>query len=267
MRRSRILEKLRAGKPALITNISISESPFAMQLAGRAGIDGVWIDMEHRPFTQREVSRMIAAAMAADIDAMPRIRKGEGYTSFFRPLEDGAAGIMVPHVKTREEAEWVVRNAKYPPIGHRGVEVVMPDADFGDADPMEYLAHANRETFVAIQFEDAEALDDLDGIMSVEGFDVAFVGPGDLSLSLGVPLQFDSPKFRDALNAIIESATRHGKWWGMPCANMEVAAERVQRGARFIAMGSDYSILKNAYAGLRREFDEQVEPSAEGRGR
>ena len=261
MRRSKVLETLRSGKAALLTNISLSPSPLAVEIAGRAGIDGIWIDMEHRPYTWREVAEMIAGARLGDIDAMPRIRKGEGYTSFFRPFEDGAAGIMVPHVKTGEEAEWIVRNAKYVPIGRRGMESVMPDADMSFVDPIEYMEHANRETFVVIQIEDAEAMDNLDDIVSVKGIDAIFVGPADLSASLGVPLQFDSRKYRDAEAAIAAAATRHGKWWGRPVPDATTAAEYAERGARFFNVSGDFGLLKNGFLAMRKEFDEFVNVS------
>ena len=262
MRRSKVLEKLRAGKAALLGNISLSPSPLAVEIAARCGIDGLWIDMEHRPFTQREVATVIAAARAADIDAMPRIRKGEGYTSFFRPLEDGASGIMVPHVATPDEARWTVRNAKFPPVGRRGMERMMPDADLGFCDPMEYVAHANRETFVVIQIEDAEALDRLGEIAAVEGVDCLFVGPADLSFSLGCPLQFDAPAYQEAERAIAAAAKAAGKWWGRPVANAEAAARYAEKGARFFAMGGDYTLLKAGFERVRKEFDEAVGPLA-----
>lgn len=258
MRRSKVLAKLRAGKAALLGNLSLSPCPLGVEIAARSGLDGLWIDMEHRPFSQREVADMITAARASDIDAMPRIRKGEGYTSFFRPLEDGAAGIMVPHVASEEEARWVVRNAKFPPIGRRGMERMMPDADLGYVDAMEFVAHANRETFVVIQIEDAEALDHLDAIAAVEGIDVLFVGPADLSFSLGCPLQFDSPAYAEAERAIAAAAAKAGKWWGRPVADAQAAALYAEKGARFFAMGGDYGLLKVGFERMRREFDEAV---------
>ena len=255
MRRSKILEKLRAGDPALITNVSLGPSPLAIELAGRCGVDGVWIDTEHRPFTQREVSAMVNGARLGDTDAVIRVRKGEGYTSFFRPLEDGAAGIIVPHVTTRDEAKWVVRNAKYPPLGRRGMENVMPDSDVSFSDSIEYMAHANRETFVAIQIEDAEALDKLDEILSVEGIDIVFIGPADLTLSLGVPFQFESDAFLGAVKKIGEAATAHGKWWGLPCRGVELTRPFYDMGARFFNILGDFSLLKMGLLAFREEFD------------
>jgi len=255
MRRSKILEKLRAGKPVLLNNVSLSPNPLGVEIAGKAGIDGVWIDMEHRPFSQREVAEMIAGARLGDTDAMVRIRKGEGYTSFFRPLEDGAAGIMVPHVASRAETEWVVRNSKYPPIGRRGVENVMPDADLSFAGTLEYMEHANRETFVAIQIEDVEALDVLDEMLAVKGWEIVFIGPADLTASMGITLQLEHPKFRDAVQKIADAAARHGKWWGLPVANAQAAAKYAEKGARFFNIGSDFGYLKQGFLNARAEFD------------
>jgi len=258
MRRSKVLERLRAGKSALMTNPSMGHSPMAVGLAGKAGMDGVWLDMEHRPYTPREIAELCAAAHLIDVDPVVRIRKGEGYTSFFRPLEDGAAGIIVPHVAARDEAEWVARNAKYPPTGRRGLETVMLDADLGYADSLQYMAHANRETFVCIQIEDAEALDHLDAILSVPGIDLLFIGPADLTASLGIPFQFTHPTYDDAVSRIARAAAKFGKWWGLPVPDGAAARRWAARGARFFNIGSDYSLLKSGFARIRQEFDQEM---------
>lgn len=258
MRRSRVLERLRAGKAALLTSIILGPSTLAVETLGRAGIDGVWIDMEHRPMSQREVAEMVTASRIVDMDAMVRIRKGEGYTSFFRPLEDGASGIMVPHVKSREDAEWAVANAKFPPLGRRGCDTTMPDSDMTFADPLTYLEHANRETFVVVQIEDAESLDHLDDIASVEGIDVLFIGPADLSISLGVPFQMQCARFREAVQAVRWAAKRHGKWWGLVVGDVPSAGSYAEDGARFLCIGGDFFFLKAACLGLRKEFDDAM---------
>ena len=256
MRKSKVLGKLRSGRAVLVVNSSVSSSPLVIELAGRASIECLWIDMEHRPFTQRDVAGMITAARLVDTDTVVRIRKGEGYTSFFRPLEDGATGIMVPHVKTGEEAQWVVRNAKYPPLGRRGTETVMPDADLSFTNPMDYINHANKETFVVIQIEDAEALDHLDDIAAVPGIDVLFIGPADLSLSLGIPFQFSDAEFLKAVERVKKAAEKHGTWWGTPASSVSAAAEYYGQGARFLAVGSDFQMLKTGFLTLQNEFDD-----------
>lgn len=255
MRRSKMLEKLRRDEAVVSVNISLSPDPLAIEIAGRSGIDGVWIDTEHRPFSQREVAAMINAGRIADIDCFVRIRKGEGYTSFFRPLEDGAAGIIVPHVATREEAEWVARNANFPPMGRRGMEMMMPDADLGFGDIFEYVAHANRETFVIIQIEDVEALDTVEEIAEVPGIDMFMIGPGDLSFSMGIPLQLDHPEFQAAVKKIAAAAAANGKWWGLPVGDTDGVANYYDLGARFFNLGGDYGMLKNGCLQVRSDFD------------
>jgi len=262
MRRSIVLEKLRAGKAALLTSILLGPSTMAVEIVGRAGIDGVWIDMEHRPMSHREIATLIGAARVVDLDAMIRIRKGEGYTSFFRPLEDGAAGIMVPHVKTRAEAEWVVANSKFPPLGQRGCDTTAFDADVAFSDPVAYLEHANRETFIVVQIEDAEALDHLDDIASVPGIDVLFIGPADLSISLGVPFQMEHPTYCTAVQAVRRAAERHGKWWGLVVGDVPAAVPYAEQGARFLCVGGDIFFYKANCLALRRDFDRLIEKGA-----
>jgi len=164
----------------------------------------------------------------------------------------------VPHVKTGEEAQWVVRNAKSPPMGRRGIETVMPDADLSFADPGEYIDHANRETFVVVQIEDAETLDQLDDIAAIPGIDVLFIGPTDLSLSLGVPFQWDDAKLLEAVERIINAAEKHGKWWGSTMGSISAADEYYRKGARFLIVGGDFRILKTGFLALRNDFDDAL---------
>lgn len=254
MRSSKLLRKLRANLPVLTIKLDSSVNPLGIQLAGKVGFDGVWICTEHRPICSAEVAECLRGALLGDIDAVVRVRKGEGYTSFFRPLEDGAAGIMVPHVKTAAEAAWVVENARFPPLGRRGIENVMPDADLGFASGPAYLEHANRETFVVIQIEDAEALEQMDAIAAVPGYDVIFIGWADLSVSLGVPFEFEHPKLRSAEEAIAAAARRHSKYWGCPVSNPRRLADLVARGARYFNVGSDYGLLRSGMTSLLGEM-------------
>ena len=254
MRKSRVVQKLEKEQPVLCTCVNAAMSPLIVELVGRIGFDTVWLDMEHRPIAWQDVSHLTAAARNADLDSLVRIRKGEGYTSFFRPFEDGAAGIMVPHVTSREEALYVVQNAKYAPLGRRGMENVMHDADCGLADTADYMQHANNETFIVIQIEDPEGVDAIDEIASVDGIDVLFIGPGDLTQQYGIIGQLDHPRMQKTVDAIAAAADRHGKAWGMPCSNTEQAARILGNGARFIAAPGDYSQLREGFIRTYNEF-------------
>jgi 4-hydroxy-2-oxoheptanedioate aldolase len=252
MRKSRALEKMRRGECAFSCNISMAPSPELVEMAGLAGFDACWIDMEHRDYTYREVNHMIRAARVVDMDALVRIRR-EGYFSYFRPLEAGAAGIMVPHCLSGEDARIAARNSRYHPIGLRGLETVGPDADYANAPAREYMSWANRETFVAVQIEDREAVEDLDAIASTPGIDMLFLGPADLTQSYGIPLEFTHPLIREAAEKIAAAAERHGIFWGTTCAGPEAARPYIEMGARFVNVVSDFGLL---HAGLHRVHDE-----------
>ena len=193
---------------------------------------------------------MIQGARASDIDCLVRVRK-QGYLDYFRALEDGAAGIMVPHVKTAEEAREIVYNAKYIPIGHRGMDFAGADSKYMLDDAKENMEFCNRETFVMIQIEDKEAIDNLEEIAAVEGIDAFFVGPGDLSASLGVYGVPNSPVMEEAIQKIADAAKRHGKWWGIPVGTPELAQKYLDMGASFINYSSDIGAIvrefKRAY--------------------
>ena len=238
MRRSKTLEKLRRDETVLVINSSLTASAKMVEIAGIAGFDCLWIDTEHRDFFTNDLYGMLLAARLHDVDAMVRIRK-QDYGDFFRPLEMGATGIMVPHVMSADEARWVVRNAKFAPEGLRGMDAAGPDARFTDVDPVEYAREANRETFVCLQIEDREAVECIDEIASVPGVGILFVGPGDLSQSYGVPFQYGHECVLKAVERVAEAAARNGISWGIPGTAPETFERYCRMGARFIPVGSD----------------------------
>jgi 2-dehydro-3-deoxyglucarate aldolase/4-hydroxy-2-oxoheptanedioate aldolase len=255
MRQSRILRVIREGGVALICNPSFTYSWRVTEMVARMGFDGVWVDMEHRDFTYEEAAVMTLAARAADCDAVVRIRK-DSYADFFRPLEDGAAGIMVPHIKTRPEAEFAVYNAKYAPVGRRGMDGVGADTFYGLH--QDDHTEANRETFVLVQIEDFEGVDVIEEIVGVEGIDGILVGPADLSQSYGVTGQLRHEKVLAAQERVGRACREVGKWWGAPGLNPEHTRWLIERGAQFIALGSDYGLLFAGFAKIRDDFRELV---------
>ena len=252
MRNSKVLARLRADKPVLMANISMGVNTMAVEMVGLLGFHAVWLDMEHRSFTWREMEMLIMAARLGNTDALVRIRKQEGYATFLRPLQEGASGMMVPHVRSPEEAARWVEYGKYGPTGRRGLENVMRDADMGLAETVPYIEHANRETFLALQIEDVEAVEAVDEIAAVPGYDILFVGPADLSNGYGVIGQTRHPKVMKAIETVAAAAARHGKWWGMPVTGVEEAAAFAKMGGRFFNFGGDYGWIR---AGLTQTRD------------
>lgn len=252
MRRSKTLEKLRRGEWVLSTAVAVGGAR-AAELAGHMGFDCLWIDTEHKPTNSETLYNVILGARAADTDCLVRIRK-RGYLDYFRALEDGAAGIMVPHVKSAEEAREIVRNAKYYPLGRRGCDFAGADSKFMMDNPSENMEFSNRETFITIQIEDPEALECIDEITAVEGIDLIFIGPGDLSSGLGTFTNKNSDIMQNAIKKIAESATKNGKWWGLPVGSVEEAQKYLDMGARFLNYSSDLGAIFREYKRTLNEF-------------
>jgi 2-keto-3-deoxy-L-rhamnonate aldolase RhmA len=255
MIKSRVLQMLKDGHYVRVAAITRITDPWLTELVGRLGYDVVWFDLEHRPFGYDKIDPVALACRATGMDLMVRIRKG-GYDSPMRALEFGANGILVPHcrsaVEARQWAEWV----RFPPNGRRGLDGSGADADYGLADPHEYITHASREIFLVVQIEDREAVDSVEEIAAVDGVDGLFVGPGDLSLSYGTPFEFEHPLLIDAMNRVNCASRKTGKWWGTATGNPEAAQKALDRGARMIVAGVDHTFLLRGFQKASQEYSQ-----------
>lgn len=253
MRKSRVLNKLRAGEYVLAGAIGRVSEPWLTEVVGSIGYDVLWYDLEHRSFSEQTIEPVSLACRATDMDLMVRVRKGT-YDSPMRALEFGANGLMVPHVKSAEEARQWVAWSKFPPLGIRGIDGAGSDADHGLANPHEYLRHANEETFLALQIEDREAVECVEEIAAVPGVDILFVGPGDLSLSYGVPLQFGHPLIVEAMQRVNAATKAAGNWWGTTSGTPEAAQTALDRGARMVVGGVDHVFLVEGFKRAHAEY-------------
>jgi 2-keto-3-deoxy-L-rhamnonate aldolase RhmA len=175
---------------------------------------------------------------------VPEIRRD----CFLTPLELGAAGVVVPRVESRAQAEAVIRLCHYPPLGERGVSLSRAHTGFRRVKPDQYLAEANAAILVAVQIETAAALDALDDIVSVPGIDMLFIGPSDLSVSCGISAELNDPDMADTINRILSAARRHGRHVGLQTTDIASAKSLVANGLNFISCATDLSALSN---GLR----------------
>lgn len=253
MRRSKVLQKIRAGEVARICALT-HFLPFFPRAASHSGFDGIWVDNEHRPFDAREAQSLIAYHHLADIDCMWRpsvTEKG----ALYRLLEDGASGLMIPHVSTPERAQQLAQAVKFPPIGDRGLDGSGLDGDFYINLPATYPQDANRETFLVVQIETPQALDNVDAIAAVPGVDVIFLGPGDMSLRLGCSPAVNDPKMMDAQKRIAAAAKAHGKAWGRPVGTAEDAKMIAGMGAQLVALGSMHRAIMQHLEECAKQFD------------
>ncbi len=177
-----------------------------------------------------------------------------------KALDRGALGVLVPFVNTAEAARAAVAASQYPPDGIRGIAGTRANR-FG-ADLSRYFANWNREVLVACQIETVQALENLDAFATVPGIDVLFVGPNDLSASLNRFRQFDDPEFTRTVDRILKLSQRHGIAAGYMASSVEDALARIEQGFRFVALGSDASLLAGAvtatYEKVRKALADRV---------
>ena len=254
MRRSKTLEKLRSGRCARVCGMG-HYLPFYIRYAAHFRFDAIWLDLEHRAMSQREVQSILAMCQQHDIDCMVRTPT-QGRTRLYRFLEDGATGFMIPFVSNADIARHIVEAVKFPPQGNRGLDGAGLDADFGIEawkPDSTYLEDANQQTFVVGQIETAEALDELDDIAAVPGLDVLFVGPADLGLRLGEGGDLDA-----AVQAVADAASRHGKAWGIAGGTPDQLSRYRQMGAQMLVAAGEFALVKVLEEGSKI-LDETVE--------
>ena len=244
LRRSRVLAQLRAGEVAICFKMNLSDVRVA-EIVAMAGFDTLWVDAEHVPNDWSAIEAQIYAAKAFDVDVMVRVERGS-YSGYIKPLEMDAAGLMVPHVMSLDDARQVVRMTRFHPIGRRPVDGGNSDGGFCQVDFVEYLRLANAERFLCLQIEDPEALADADAIAALDGVDMLFFGPGDFSHGLGAPGVWDHPELLAARKHVAQVCREHGKFAGT-VGSPENLAELVELGYRFVSMGADVVAL-SAYS-------------------
>ncbi len=250
--KSRVLQKLRQNDFVRIASVTRVVEPWLTEVAGRLGFDLIWLDLEHRPFSEAVIDPISLACRATGMDLMVRIRKA-GYFSALQALEFGAHGLMVPHVRDVEDAPQWVQWTYFPPLGHRGFDNANVDADYALSDPVASLKTRNEETFLVLQIEDCQAVESVESIANLEGVDVLFVGPADLTISYGVPMQFNHRLVQNAIDRVANAAAKAGKWWGTVTPTPESAQKALDRGARMVTCAVDHFLLVH---GLQKAYQE-----------
>ena len=240
MNTSQVRQRLARGETVFCAKACYHD-PEVVELIGRFGFDGIWICLEHKQVDPAALYALLQACRLAGTDAIVRL-KPSNYSQVISLLEAGAPGLMLPRVRTVDEVREIVAAMKFPPLGRRGFDGVHADADFGLAAPADYMAHANRETFLVVQVEEPEVVPHLDAIAALSGVDVLFVGPADLSNALGVFGNWDSPAVLKIIEAVAAAARRHGKVAGIPCQPEAVPRYR-DMGYGFFNVVSDYGCL------------------------
>lgn len=216
-------------------------SNITAEIAARAGFDWVLVDLEHGSGTEADLVAQLQAIDTTDTVSIVRIAWNET-PRFKRTLDMGPGGVMIPYVNTAEEARQAASAMRYPPQGVRGAARFHRSNGFGQNFET-YFAEANDKLLTVVQIETVEAVSNIDEIAAVEGVDVLFVGPLDLSVSLGITGQMQHPDFRSATKRVIDACKSHGKSPGILLPGADMIPAAVEDGYRFLAAGSDGSAV------------------------
>jgi 2-keto-3-deoxy-L-rhamnonate aldolase RhmA len=230
--RSNIMKtKLAAGKPALGLSVMIPSAQ-TVEMAGGLGFDWVLIDCEHGTITIETVELMIMAAEASGITPIVRPRSNDPH-DILEAMDRGAAGVQVPHVSSRADAVRAVEAVKFHPMGGRSLAAGTRASGYGyRSSAGAFVAAANRETLVCVQIEDEAALGNVDDMLGVEGVDVFFIGPSDLSQSMGYPGNPKAEPVAKAIESTLAKIVAAGKTPGMPATTENLEAT-IERGVRY----------------------------------
>lgn len=232
------------GPPALGAFVKIP-APEVAEILSLAGFDFVVIDTEHAPLSVREVYLMTVVYSRCGVAPLVRITD-HGYGDAQRYLDAGAAGLLVPHVSNGAQAEAIMRQFLFPPAGTRGMGYAARAGRWGSlpGGPAEYVRAGHEDVARVAMIEEREAVDDLERILAVPGLDAVFVGPGDLSLSLGVAPNSD--EVGAAVDHAIATAVAAGVPVGTVAQGADQIRRRVEQGCRFVLAGNDAGLLDKA---------------------
>jgi 2-keto-3-deoxy-L-rhamnonate aldolase RhmA len=236
-------QRLKAGKVALGFGVHHLRTVAVPVLAAATGHDWIFIDTEHGAFSIQETTQLCIAALPTGVTPIVRVCAG-ALDEATRALDNGALGIVVPHVDTAADAKRIAAAFHYPPMGHRSWGG--PPAIYGFRAPSNAEAQAaiNDQILTVVMLESPEAVRNADAIAAVEGVDVLFIGTSDLTAELGISGQMGHPKVVDAYRTVGEACRKHGKTLGMGGVYDEENASRyVAMGARFVLTGADHNYI------------------------
>ncbi|CAM3643076.1 4-hydroxy-2-oxoheptanedioate aldolase [Polaromonas hydrogenivorans] len=236
--------------------------PYAAELCAGSGFDWLLLDGEHAPNDLRSLLGALQSVAAYPTHPVVRVPHGDA-ALIKQVLDIGATTLLVPMVESAEQATALVRAMRYPPQGVRGVGSAIARSARWSRYP-NYLHEANQRVCLLVQVESLAALQQIDAIAAVEGVDGVFIGPADLSASMGYLGQPAHPQVRAAIDQSIGRILHAGKAPGILCADEALARHYLALGARFVAVGVDTSLLVRATAALAAQFKNAAPVPAAG---
>lgn len=225
----------------VVGTFSKSQDPAFIEIIGHAGFDFVVLDLEHGPNTVLSLPNLIRAAEVTGL--FPIVRVKEDTPSLISEvLDSGAGGIQVPQISDKKDAEEVLQAARFTPLGMRGVCRFVRAADYSSLDRYEYFTQANT-TVIAMQLEGVSAVENIQEILSVPGLDIAFIGPYDLSQSLGVAGQVDDPRVTQMMKTVVDECVKRNVVVGTFVDTIEEARKWRAAGVKYLCYSVDVGLF------------------------
>ena len=255
-----IKRKLEAGAPVFGTSLTECFDAETAILLKAAGLEFFFTDTEHSTADYHEIQGLCRAARGAGIIPMVRVTDSSP-ALITRALDVGAMGIVVPRVHTAEQARAATSVMKYPPEGNRGFGMRGIITDFTWTNAGDEMASANRETLAVLQIESREGLENVEKIAATPGLDVLFVGPYDLTISMGIAEEFRGQEFWSAVERVVAACRSNGIAAGLQTGDKWIFREAQKRGVRFLLYSNDVTVL---FEGYRDAIAELRQAEAEG---
>jgi 4-hydroxy-2-oxoheptanedioate aldolase len=245
-----VKQRLRAGRACFGSLLNFGD-PLVAELMASVGFDWLLADTEHGPIDLATLATMFATITRYPCAPLVRVHALDE-ENVKRVLDAGAWGVLAPNIRTREEAELLVRACKYPPEGVRSLGAGRFALSF-KTDAPTYFQRANDEILVIAQIEHVDAVENIDAILSVPGVDACYVGPNDWCASAGLApsLEPPHPEFEDAMQKVLAAARRHGVAAGIHCLKPETVNRRIREGWTLVGMVNDQRFLLGAAKAAR----------------
>lgn len=239
-------ERLKRGESLLGTMVIVFDNPEMAKILKVCGFDFFIVDGEHGSFDNGAVANLFAVAREAGIPPMVRIPEVRREV-VLKYMEMGARGILLPNAETEEQAKALVEYSKYYPLGNRGVSLFRPHTGFDKIDnAVEYMNRVNEENILMVQIESPKAVENVEQLLDVEGIDAAFVGPNDLSQSMGIMGQTSHPDFIAALDRVIAAAKQRKKFSGIHMMATDALLPWMEKGMTLNLWSNDVLLMMNA---------------------
>lgn len=246
--------RLNRGERLVVFAVGRMFHPNVVQYLGMSGaFDAFWIDVEHGGLSTRDIEIAALAGRAYGLEAFVRIPPTD-HAIVTRCFESGATGVMAAQIFSAAQAEEFVQWAKFSPRGRRGLNPLGVDGRFGTVPLVEFAAGANDETMVAVQIETAGAVDEVEEIAAIDGLDMLFVGPSDLSQALGHLGDFMHDDCLEAVDRIAAACAAHGKHWGAVTPNPSYARLLAEKGCTMISLTNDVKLVTAGLASVKETY-------------